>query len=246
MPLHTREIVLGATGVLVLLLLLAHREANAVIVPVSQDRSVSASATVSFPPGDSDSQLLSASDFAPFDQTANASASSGSYSGTAQASQTSIITATSIHAYGSTSMQTVDDSTFIAGAGVSEVEIVFDVTQQAEFDLDVFLSGSFADDFGLGYGANASLTGPAGVILTVDLPQQEFYWDGFASGVLEPGRYTLEARGFAGVPSFSFFSDTSGGYQVDLWLTAVPEPGTAGLLAAGLAMFALRRRSGRR
>jgi hypothetical protein len=228
----------------VLILCLPLVATAALIVPVSQTRSVSASAQITGGPLVTAS--FSASDFGVFDERASATSVHPSGPGWYVSNgvrQTSTIGDDSLSAH----LQISFGWPFGAPGGTAQTQSVFDVT------FDLLEPANFR--LGNGKEPNDIFSGSHAVTLRNELgqviaqPPANYYyppgsndllaWMSVASGVLAPGRYRLTAewnQGFPGDPG-------SWNAAAVLLLTPIPEPGTALLVALGLGGFAARRRS---
>lgn len=209
------------------------------IQPVSQDRRVSTS--VSVDDGilsDSDSDSLSAPDFGPFDETAQASASIPGRTATATAFQRSTIGSDTVSADGAVSAFTTDG--FDDATARSFFEITFDITQRLPFELIASVT-NFVDDE-----SNSSVDvllrgGPGDQVIgqtRVDSSLSDNFL--FASGVLEPGSYVLRASASL-VPPATGGDTWSGDYSLSF--SVVPEPSSFLLLGSGLLLVARRGRA---
>jgi hypothetical protein len=214
----------------------------AMIVPVSQTRSVSASAQVSGGPLVSNS--FSASDFDPWNQFAGGTsvhpAGPGWYV-SSSVSQNSTIGPDSLSAH----LQIGFGAPFGTPIGSAQTQSLFDVTfdllESANFKLG---NGKTPNSFGSGTHV-VTLRNESGQVIAQ--PGANFYfpagsndltaWMSVASGVLAPGRYRLTAEWNQGVPA----DPDSWNAAVVMLFTPIPEPGSALLLALGLGALAARR-----
>ena len=214
----------------------------AMIVAVSQNRSVSASAQVIGGPLVSNS--FSAGDFGVFDQSAggisNHPAGPGWYvqSGVRQKST---IGPDSLSAH----LQVGFAAPFGTPIGSAQTQSLFDVTfdllESANFELG---NGKEPSPFGSGLHV-VTLRNESGQVIAQ--PGSGYYfpqgsddllaWASVVSGVLAPGRYRLTAEWNQGVPA----DPGSLNAAVVMLFTPIPEPGTALLVALGLGALAARR-----
>jgi hypothetical protein len=211
--------------------------AAALIVPVSQTRSVSASAQK--PSGAPVTSSFSAGDFGPFDQTASATATDNNGFVTSTVRQTSSIGESSI----SSMLQGFFTHQLGGAASTQSIfDVTFDLTAPASYQLG---NGQVAYAFGYGThavtlrDANGQVIAqpPLGYYYPFDSPVLGPAWVSVSSGVLAPGRYRMTAQWDRGTPG-----DPGSWYAgAVLSLTAVPEPGSALLLALGLGALAARR-----
>lgn len=221
--------------------------AAALIVPVSQTRSVSAFAQIDASGGLPDSSSYSAGDFAPWNQTAGATsyhpAGPGWYVGNS-VRQTSTIGEDRLVAHVAGSFGGAGGVFGPYGGTVdtqSIYDITFDVLEPVTYQLG---NGLVETAFGLGSHV-VTLRNESGQVLAQ--PSADYYVVGSdsptnsflskASGALEPGRYRLTAHWDGG------FAFDAGSWNAGMAMrfTAVPEPGTASLLALGLVALAARR-----
>lgn len=198
-----------------LLLCAVAGQAHAAFEYVSQSRSVSASVTGS-------SDALSASDFAPFDESV--SVSDINTSAGASASLDSTLGMFEIAAAGSTSADALQ--TFLATSSIM-FEVVFQIDEPVEYTLDAF---AFEDPSG---NASFELVGPGGVISSLDALTE---LEDMRAGTLGIGTYTLTASAISNNP----FGDNGSGAFFDFTLTIAPTPPTACLL--GVVVLGTRRR----
>jgi len=201
----------------------------------SQTRSLSAGVLIVTDAGYTDgtwqSVTTNATDYSPFNRTVSLSQGSGSVSFSADASQRSSMTATSITASGWSDFSSAPSG---GAYGHSEFSVTFDMTANGRFLLQGSVSkstdGSFDD-------VHITFASSSGVI----------YDDDHAStfgltGPFTPGEYTLTAVSDAGPDATG--QSASGYYSFTF--SAVPEPSTAGLVGVGLGLlFFVRRLSGR-
>lgn len=211
----------------------------ALIVPVSQTRTVSASAQITGGPLVSSS--FSASDFGVFDQAAGATsvhpAGPGWYVSTG-VGQTSTIGDDFLSAH----LEIGFGWPFGAPGGTAQTQSIFDVTfdllEPANFQLG---NGKDPNSFGSGTHA-VTLRNELGQVIAQPFAGHYFphgsddltAWFSVASGVLAPGRYRLTAEWNQGFPADPGTWDAA----AVLLLTPIPEPGTALLLALGLGALA--------
>jgi len=210
------------------------------IVPVSQARSVSASASVTG--GQPSSSSFSASDFGPWDQTATAGSSRVNPSGTMTNSvrQRSTI--------GESSLSSEIDGGMLRtefGGGSGSTQSVFDVT----FDLTGTASYKLANGLNQSslighvvtlYDVNGQVIAqPIARMFPVGYPDA-YDLMGLATGVLGAGRYRLTVQwNRNGVADFGPDSTFDG--VMNLAFTPIPEPGTVPLFVLGLGALAARR-----
>lgn len=194
----------------------------ALIVPVSQTRSVTAEASHPFGTPSSDSET--AADFGPFDGHASASSAYFSDFVLADAQQTSTIGADRIDLsvdgyaafglYGGTATAT------------SSFDVTFDLLVESEYNLFYQSINNFFVT------TSGALSDSEGVLV-------QLFPNTAQTGILAPGRYRLEAFATAHQAP-----DTVEGrmyQQLTLEFTPIPEPSTALLLAAGLVVLAVTR-----
>jgi hypothetical protein len=197
----------------------------ALIVPVSQARSVTA--TASHPSGVPSSDTESAPDFGPFNVTALASSGPIGDLTRASANQTSLIGDDKITL----------SATLIAVLGLlggtanasSSFDVTFDLLTTSNYS---FFPAASIDSF---RSASGRLSKSDGTVL------YGFSSSSGGGGTLEAGRYRLElSSSNTGVPASIA---ASGGQSFQLAFTAIPEPSTAWLVSAGiLAMGAAHQR----
>jgi hypothetical protein len=228
--------------VLVLAALAPISAAAALIVPVSQTRSVSQ--FIQHTGGVPASSFHSAPDFAPFDRSAGARSSSpqnSSWEVRGNVRQSSSIADDHLLAELSGSMTR---SNFIGASGTGSQQSIFDVA----FDLTT------ASSYRLLNGVDYDITAPFGshVVTLFDandnvirqLPTGPFPIDTSPgrppTGVLEAGRYRLRAEwnrlAIADPTEFPGFRAAA-----YLGFTPIPEPGTALLVALGLGALGVKR-----
>jgi hypothetical protein len=214
----------------------------AMIVPVSQTRSVTASAQVSGGPLSSSS--FSASDFGLFDQTASAESVHPSGPGWrvgTSVSQLSTIGADRLTAH----LEIGYGAPFGTPVGSALTQSLFDVTfdllESANYQL-----GNGKDPNSFGSGSHVvTLRNESGQVIAQPGAGHYFphgsddllAWTSVASGVLAPGRYRLTAEWNQGVPADPDSWDAA----VVMLFTPIPEPGSALLVALGLGALAARR-----
>ena len=197
------------------------------IVPVSQTRSLAASA--SHPSGTPSSDMQAAPDFGEFSE--RASATSGPLGDRVQVfvQQRSMIHEDSIHmvvdGLGLRSLTGGD------GDASSIFDVSFDLTVTSEYDL---MYNGLASSFTSTGGALSDSTG----VLLDFLPVTE------QTGILGPGRYRIEI--FATGRAADTEDEGRIHQHLDLFFTPVPEPSTASLLVAAFAVLAVARGSARR
>jgi hypothetical protein len=216
--------------------------AAALIVPVSQTRSVSASAQITGGPLVTSS--FSASDFGVFDQVASANsvhpAGPGWFVATG-VGQTSTIGEDRLSAH----LEIGFSWPFGAPGGSASTQSIFDVTfdllESANFEL-----GNGKDPNSFGSGSHVvTLRNESGLVIAQPFAGYYFphgsddllAWTSVASGVLQPGRYRLTAEWNQGFPADPGSWDAA----AVLLFTPIPEPGAALLLALGLGLLTARR-----
>jgi hypothetical protein len=217
--------------------LIGSAEAGAALInPVSQIRTVSASVESPGPDPVSDSDSDSAANFGTFHSSVTAQVDLPGGSISNRATQSSSIGSEHVSASGQVATTSSYFPPGSSGGAVSTFQLTFEVLQPVEFELTWYLEGVDINPC-LCALAEASLRGGPG-------DQTIFAWfevDDFFSdteyGVLAPGQYTLLARA-----QLSHDAPVSASYQIDLGVVLVPEPSTALLLAGGLLALALRRR----
>lgn len=217
-----------AVAVLYLVAVSPSASVAALIVPVSQSRTVTASASHPFGTPSSDSE--SAPDFGPFDGSAYASSSYFADIVAASAQQTSTI--------GPDGIGLMVDGTAYFGlyggtaTATSSFDVTFDLLVASEFSLFYeSISNFFVTTSG------ALLDSDGGVVVQLS---------GFTAetGMLDPGRYRLQAFATAQQAPDSFEGNVF--QNLTLELTPIPEPSTALLLACGFAALVARRGAARR
>lgn len=197
--------------------------AVATLIPVAQERSISASARVD---AATDSDSSAAPDLAPYSDSVEALVSLG-YVARGFASQASTIAPSLVVAEGST--EAAGDASFdssIGAAGSSEFSLTFELEDGGTWAIDAAVDVS-----GLRLGiffAEVRLGGPSGQVLAL------FDEDQLSDLlVLAPGTYVLTAR--AGSDAFPTDVDSdSGAASFSVRLEEVPEPGPLALLGAGV------------
>jgi hypothetical protein len=201
--------------------------ARATLIPVAQERSISASAGVD---ATTDSDSSAAPDLAPFSDSVEALVSLG-YVARGFASQDSTIAPSLVVAEGST--EAAGDASFdssIDASGYSEFSVSFELEDESHWAIDAAVDVS-----GIRLGiffAEVRLAGPSGQVFA--LFDEDQISDLF---VLAPGTYVLTAR----ASSDAFPSDVdgdSGAASFSVRLEEVPEPGPLALLGAGVAGLA--------
>ena len=212
------------------------------IVPVSQTRSVSASAQVSGGPLVSSS--FSASDFGVFDQVAGATsvhpAGPGWYVSTG-VGQTSTIGEDRLTAHLEIGFEWPFGSPGETAQTQSLFDVTFDLLGPASYELG---NGKDPNSFGSGTHV-VTLRNESGQVIAQPFAGHYFPhgsddllgWFSVASGVLAPGRYRMTAEWNQGFPPDSGSWDAA----AVLLLTPIPEPGTALLLGLGLGALGARR-----
>jgi hypothetical protein len=227
--------------------LVALEAAAAILVPVSQDRRVTATAEFWLPVAQTDSESFSATDFGPFSEMAGAMLDQDGDSISASASQTSSFGDSGIQASGSAAAMDPNAAIFL-GDGTAQANSTFVLTFDLLSAVDYFFSADLtASASGPGASSRLRLTGPGGILFDeLIFTPDEFFGFGQFSGTLLPGQYTLEAFANATFPAGSGASTRSASYSVDLSFTPVPEPGTGLLVSLGLLGPAAARTSRRR
>jgi hypothetical protein len=208
---------------------------------VSQERRVAAVAGVVFGASqDFEEQTETAPDFNVFDAFVSANASLPHVAAAhAEATQFSELSPFEISGHGAVASSALDEG--VNGLDVviasSSLLVTFFINAPLEYTAEAELSSQGTPGFGA-VAAGFRLTGPGGDLVN-------FVFSGGASsilatGVLQPGQYTLQAGGaFSAVDApRNVASDFLGSF--DFRLAVVPEPATAFLIGAGL--LALRRR----
>jgi hypothetical protein len=209
----------------------------ALINPVSQTRTISASAqNCDSVDCFTDSQSDSATDFGPFDSTATAQVDvSGVVSASAQ--QQSSIGPSVVLVYGSAdSPGFIPSSNPRDSSASSHFELTFDVLQPLTYTLYAFGYVRESDPGPSGSSHFRLAGGPGNeTIVDVGTISDSGFGPFPEQGALLPGRYTLLAESQVWTPSPSI----SASYSVEF--TVVPEPSTGLLLAGGLLALAARR-----
>jgi hypothetical protein len=233
-------------GALVLAALVPLAAAAALIVPVSQTRSVSAFAQIDAPGGLPSSSSFSAGDFGPWSsQTAGATSyhpsNPGWYVGNS-VRQTSSIGEDRLSAHVSGSFGGAG-GVFGPYAGDVDTQSLYDITFDVLEPVNYRL-GNGREPFSFGSHV-VTLRNESGQVLAQPPPAYYYppgsddllAWMSVASGALAPGRYRLTAHWDGG------FAPDPGTWTAAavLRLTAIPEPGTALLVALGLGALAARR-----
>lgn len=216
-------------------LALSGRTEAALINPVSQQRTVSASAGS---PDGNDSNSDSAPDFGVFDTSVSAHVSGPNGDIDATASQLSVILGDRVTGEGAVTGGS--NSPFPGGEGHSSFSLTFDLFQSVDYQINFFLrSFSSIGDSGEAIGFLELSGGPANeTILRFDVNGQEPQIEsGPVNGVLAAGRYNLQAR--TDLYPMGFSSDFG---TFDFDFAVVPEPSTTVLLGFGLTTLAARRR----
>jgi len=223
--------------------------AAALIVPVSQTRTVSAFAQISAPGGLPSSSSYSAGDFGPWSQTAGATsyhpAGPGWYVGNS-VRQTSTIGEDRLSAFVTGSFGGAGGVYGPYGGTVdtqSLYDITFDVLEPVTYQLwnGIVQNSQFG-----GFGSHVvTLRNESGQVIAqpfaVDIlppgSNDASAWMYAPSSVLSPGRYRVTAQwdgGYAADPG-------SWDAGMAMRFTAIPEPGTALLVALGLVALVARR-----
>jgi hypothetical protein len=208
-------------------------------VPVSQTRSVSASAHVTG--GDPSSQAFSASGFGAFDQTASAFSSNpsqGQLTGTsATIRQQSVIEDTLLLADLNGHML------YTLSVGPTSTQSVFDVTFDLTAPASYFLTNGQESS---PWGTHAVTLYDASDLVLASLPSGGYFPPGYpeiapgVAGVLAPGRYRMKAQ-FDRDRASDFIGEGRIRAAASLRFTPIPEPGSALLLALGLGALGARR-----
>jgi hypothetical protein len=213
----------------------------ALIVPVSQTRSVTAFADAD--PGDPSSSSFSAGDFGTFQKSASAHSAYPSASGwyfSNGISQTSTIGEDRLTA----NLTASYDHVFANGTAYTRslFDVTFDLLEPASYTLGNGEAASF--NFGVLPPHTVTLRDELGQVIAQ--PRADYYpfgsssfvgWASVRSGVLAPGRYRMTAEWYQPSPG----DPDSWRASALLVLTPIPEPGTALLVALGLGGLAARR-----
>lgn len=232
---------------------IAQSSSAALIHPVSQSRSVSAQASVEDIFGavlDSDSDSSTSADFGSFGATANATF--GGVFASAQSSHSSALIDDPLgpgtEGIGVSGQTSGDGNSDGIRSGYSQANSSFSITfaldQPTPYVLSFSLFSVFDNSTGTPNTSIASFTlrgGPGDEVIASGLAIDSDVGGPPQMGVLPPGEYLLDAS--ARTSHVVFLGDSSARYQVELYV--IPEPSTAVLLAAGLAAFAVHRRSAR-
>src|SRR5262245_29775462 len=198
------------------------------VVPVAQIRSITASA--SHPSGTPATDTQAAPDFGVFGKRARAISGPAGQAIDVFIQQRSTIHDDAIH-------MLVDGIALRSVAGVGDgsassiFDVSFDLTVTSEYEL---MYNGLVTGFTTSSG---SLSDATGVLL-------DFLPDTSQTGILGPGRYRIEI--FSSGIAADFEEDAHIHQHLDLFFTPVPEPSTAALVAAGVAVLALSRGSARR
>jgi len=210
---------------LILLVALAAPASARQFTPVSQNRSVSVTASANDASGtpDTDSDTAQAPGFGPFSQTVNASASGSLGTASSSATQTSSIGVNHVSATGSGGAS-ASAPQLEPGAGASAhtdslFEFVFDVTAVSTYAAAGFVSRS-----GPNGSAGVTLSGTSGLVFLIGTGGGGSYLEPLdETGILVPGRYTLAivASGAAGASKF-YTTDGVGQFDVDFTVDAAP------------------------
>jgi hypothetical protein len=217
----------------------------AMIVPVSQTRTVTASARVTGGPLVTSS--FSAADFSPWDETAGAESvhptGPGWYYRTG-VSQTSTLGEDRLSAHLQVSFGTSFSGPGGTGSAVSLFDVTFDLLESANYQL-----GNGLEPFLFGSGLHVvRLRNESGQVIAQPLPGYYYppgsddllAWTSVVSGVLPAGRYRLTSE-WSGYP----LDPGSLNAAAVLLFTPIPEPGSALLVALGLGALAARKKSRR-
>ena len=213
------------------------------IIPVTQSRTISASASADGefggPASDQDSD--SAPDFGAFSSSVSARATSDG-SGSATASQTSNILDAQITGVGAVDVDAVGT---LAGTGsasaLSSLSVAFQISQTVTYSFDGELL-SDSSGFAPSFDGFIRLTGPGDNVVFLE----ELRFDNptvslITSGTLTPGEYVLDANVHASVGSCCGDGGTSSSASLDVDFNVIPEPTSGLLFVIGLPLlFATR------
>lgn len=198
------------------------------ITPVSQSRSVGASAEASGQMGsDSDSDSDFAIDFGRFNSTVTASANSGDSSGWGRGIQDSSILASQIIGVGSAESRAGGSlSGTGSGSASSSFDVRFRIDQTLSYTFDASASGQFSGSFPQ-FSSEILLTGPQGTLASGQTNENSNPVSISLSGKLFPGAYRLFADALSNAAA-SFGGGTesnSVSFSIDLDLMNTLPPG---------------------
>lgn len=231
----------GGTLGLCVAVLLACSNAVALTTAISQTRSVSASAQVTN--GPASSQSFSASDFAPFDQTASAYSQQPNTTGCCYVA--SSIRQTSAIEDGHFSAVLTGNMSYNTIGGPATTQSIYDVVFALSAASNYKISnglrtyGSYGSHVVTLWDENGQVI--VQVYSSYYPPGSQPGDPGFPSisGSLGPGTYRFTAQWDRNTPS-DFGPENQFDALADLRFTAIPEPTTASLFALGLGMLGAR------
>jgi hypothetical protein len=209
----------------------------ALIDPLSQTRTISASVSIPVE-GLTDSDSDSAGDFGTFDSSVAAQLDHSGGSISTSARQRSGIGPDSVGGSGEGATNLLMYAPGSYGSAGSGFALTFRVLQPLEFALSTVVSVNSINPPLTGFSSVTLRGGPGNQVLASSFSADGIYVDTF-TGVLPPGEYTLSA----GSNVETFGADAlSASYQFGFDVVLVPEPAAGLLLAGGLLALALRRR----